>query len=481
MPRKELDLNTLSFREFKEEFYSRIPDPRIFDCGEINLLKVVLDGLKVNYVAKGWKNTELFSGIKTSLKKAIRRIKYAGPSKISKEKIKSKMRGQQYLVYETGRIIKDGSGKVHSQFFSNILDDLGKDSSLVILENSARTELPHDLTHTDVVSAFANEIPSEEENKLKSQLISSYKHIEKTELFSETELLNIQTALTKFYNEFTAWNRFLSKYGFNIKWFLFTCHYHKEGLLYAFKKRGIPCIELQHGLISPEDIFYVFPESTRHVCPRALFSDKIIVFGEYWKNVLLQGVEFPESSISVAGYFPFNDFSSYESVIAGLKKQFTGKTVLLVTTQTFMHEYYIEYIRSLAIKTENRPYLILIKPHPSEKPEIYESAFRTFQHVQVFTLPTEVLFRVANLHLSVYSTTLFDCVKHHIPNFTLYIEQYGDYVRTISNNGIAALITPAENPFDKNFTPQPQIKNQLFAEYKNFFHSVKQQGRYEHC
>ena len=49
-----------TFSDFKNDFYKRVPDLTLFDCGDINLLKVVLDGLKVNYVKKGKVRSYLF-------------------------------------------------------------------------------------------------------------------------------------------------------------------------------------------------------------------------------------------------------------------------------------------------------------------------------------------------------------------------------------------------------------------------------------
>ena len=49
-----------TFTDFKNNFYNKVEDITLFDCGDINLLKVVLDGLKVKYTSKGKVNSYLF-------------------------------------------------------------------------------------------------------------------------------------------------------------------------------------------------------------------------------------------------------------------------------------------------------------------------------------------------------------------------------------------------------------------------------------
>lgn len=42
----------IHFETFKKDFYSRVDDFSVFDFGKYNALKIVLDGLKVNYVER---------------------------------------------------------------------------------------------------------------------------------------------------------------------------------------------------------------------------------------------------------------------------------------------------------------------------------------------------------------------------------------------------------------------------------------------
>jgi len=55
--------------------------------------------------------------------------------------------------------------------------------------------------------------------------------------------------------------------------------------------------------------------------------------------------------------------------------------------------------------------------------------------------------KLADAHLSVFSTTHFDALRFGVPSFTLYEEAYGDYVREIEASGVAPRLPEDGNPF----------------------------------
>ncbi len=75
-----------TFSEFKTQFYKKVNDLSILDCGEINLLKVILDGLKVNYKNRGIKNREIFrNNFINGISLFARRVKYRRQIKEAKQ------------------------------------------------------------------------------------------------------------------------------------------------------------------------------------------------------------------------------------------------------------------------------------------------------------------------------------------------------------------------------------------------------------
>jgi hypothetical protein len=74
-------------------------------------------------------------------------------------------------------------------------------------------------------------------------------------------------------------------------------------------------------------------------------------------------------------------------------------------------------------------------------------AFNTSNIVKVINAPISLLFNLIDIHLSIYSTTLFDALRYNKKNYALYIKQYGDYVDSIVKEEIAEKIDIFTNPF----------------------------------
>ena len=51
---------SLSFKNFKNEFYSKFTDYKIFEGKEFNYFKIALEGLKVDYFQKGKFSISIF-------------------------------------------------------------------------------------------------------------------------------------------------------------------------------------------------------------------------------------------------------------------------------------------------------------------------------------------------------------------------------------------------------------------------------------
>lgn len=84
--------------------------------------------------------------------------------------------------------------------------------------------------------------------------------------------------IKKYRIQFSYYNKLFSKN--NIRKIFIVCSYGLEPLISAAKKHNIEVIEIQHGTISPEHMGYHFP-GTKSV---PYFPDKILLFGDYWKE-----------------------------------------------------------------------------------------------------------------------------------------------------------------------------------------------------
>ena len=439
-----------TFSDFKTNFYKRIDDFSLFDCDDFNLLKVVLDGLLVKYSEKGKVRSYLFYPLPffslivffkylRGFFKREKRYKLSEYEKFSKNKI---------IISDVGRLFYDEEKKPISMYFSNIIEEYSRSELCIIIDKVIDHKLDYDLDWKTLENSFLHTPLSQEEKKIRSQIKLTFNKIVKSKLFNKVELENIKFSFHSFFNQYKVWNRLLVHMKYSEKCF-FVCHYHKEGQIMALKKNKIFCVELQHGLIAEQDIFYCFPKKIELVRKKALFADRIFTYGEYWNNVLLKGFEYDKSQIVTIGYYLYNDFSGFEKIKNEIIEVVKDKRVLLVTTQTSLHNYFIDYLSwlELDILKNNLNAIVFLKPHPAENIKVYEEAFKYSKTIKVVDYPTPILFGFCELHLSIYSTTLFDSLRFEKPNFSLYVDSCKDYVDAILDLGISRRIMLNQNPF----------------------------------
>jgi hypothetical protein len=437
-----------SFSDFKEDFYGRVKDFTLFDCAEFNALKIVLDGLKVDYTSRGKVKSPLFGSLaayrfENFLK--LLKLKLSGAQVASDKEIKA-FQFAPYAISDESRFGLDSQGKPHSYYFAELIETIGKHQCLHVIDKNRHPLLKADLVYERLSNKFLFLPFNNHEHELITAIRSTYNKIKKSSIFNQKELENIAFAFQNFFSQYRVWSRMLENV--NPKALFCIAHYHNEGKLLAFKRKGIKIIELQHGLISTKDIFYVFPAQIRNVAERCLFADEIWVFGNYWKQVLEQGHEYV-SKIKVAGYYLFDKFEGYphaEQVIDDFAK---GKKMILITTQTSLHEAFIKYIQWLNndIGVRNLTYRILVKNHPLEKKEHYQQ-LTGLEHVLMVDYPLPIIFKKVCLHVSIYSTTLYDGARAGIPGFSLYTEPQKDYIEEILKSGVATALMPNQNPVD---------------------------------
>jgi hypothetical protein len=240
----------------------------------------------------------------------------------------------------------------------------------------------------------------------------------------------------------------------NLSEALLEQHYHHEGLLLALRKRGIRSTELQHGLIAPSDIFYVFPKAVETVRSRALFPDRIFVYGDYWKSILRKGCEFVEDKIIVMGDFrKKNEDAGSDEAMKVIEEFVSNSKIILVSGQTFISDFFSGYVKTLSnlISSRHPEWKIIMKPHPNEKLEDY-SGVSSLDNVLVTRTNIHYLFRKAHIHISIYSTTLYDSLEYGLTNFSLDHEKFRDYTRDILADHIALPLSLDQDPIEKYLT-----------------------------
>lgn len=455
-----------SFSEFNNQFYTRVTDFTLFDCEEVNLLKVVLDGLRVNYegphrIGKDFRLNPSVYALKNYARRLKNKLVYRPAALLNPHALKEKT----YLVGFSQRNVQTELGEIKSTYFEYIFNELGKEKCVFIGEEK-HSALEADFYLYDIINEYCTHRITAEEKKFKKSLNATFLKITQSGIFSDKEIQGIQSAFEVFFKHYLAWNKLLRL--INPKVAIFDQHYHREAFILCCKRKKIKTVELQHGLIAENDVFYVFPESIKGVSGRALFADEILVYGQYWRNKLLKGIEYPAGSIKVLGYYHYE--LPVKCSDQNLLQFIEGSNVVLVTTQTNMHTIYLEYIRHLSelISANGYNWRILVKPHPNELPATYAS-LESLNNCLVVNQPLNVVFSVSTMHISVYSTTLYDAHRYKLKSYTVPLEPFADYSREISGDGIAEEILAHEDPIKiyLNAGVKPaqdqDLKNKLYA------------------
>ncbi|MBC7864697.1 MAG: hypothetical protein IAF38_17115 [Bacteroidia bacterium] len=440
--------------DLKTRFYSNVKDFTVFDVNEeLNILKVILDGLKVNYIKrwkiKVWINRPVFFiQVRLMIKKIIFLMRMGKKARHANNFLKNAGPRPVWL-FDSARyaFAFNKEGKPISKIYNALIDHFGKSNLVFFMHMSSNKTYNYDLSLDNFLDGYRFSLLRKDEIKLRNELLACYKRICEKNIFPAEDIENILVAIDSFFFQFISWNRFLEKY--KPKAVYLDCLYHKEAMVFGFRKHNVKVYELQHGLIAKEDVFYCFPEAVLAVRKRALFADKLFLYGQFWKNILQSGHEYSEDQLEIIGNYVTSGGVSEETE-KELNKFINGKKVLLITTQTFVHVTFINYVKNIlsSFADSARNWVVIVKIHPAETIGLFGelNAFKNVFVTKDFDI--EHLFRNANAHLSVYSTTLFEALKYNIPNYSLYVEIFSDYIQSLLDNNISELITENENVFN---------------------------------
>tara|TARA_Y100000991_G_C21970373_1_gene349111 strand:+ start:340 stop:1698 length:1359 start_codon:yes stop_codon:yes gene_type:complete len=449
----------MKFKDFKLKFYSRFTDLSVFDCQDFNLLKVVLDGLLVNYTQKGKIRNRflLFNLQHYLLGKRSRRNKKISNSILSKE----------VLLLDSGRIDFDEDNQIVSSYFQNILNDIRITSFAYATEKVISEKINYDFNFFKCRYSYQYLLLTEEDKELINALKDKIKSLRSLNFFEDNEIKNIKISFQLFFYEFKAWNEIFKRSKFKKVYFL--CHYHKEGFILAAKRNKIETIEIQHGIISLSDVFYNFPPSIINKRSKLLFADKIKVYGKYWENKLIKGNCYTKDQINIIG---FNIYERREPNLVEKKELNTiikGKKVILITTQTSISKYFIEYAKFLSseISFQNKSIVIVMKLHPNEDVNPY-NVLKDDSNIFITNITLGVLLNISSFHISIYSTTLFDALRYdNVINLSLFINDYSDYIFNIIESRVAYGININQTPWELNIPLTEKLNPD------NFYHSFK--------
>jgi hypothetical protein len=218
----------------------------------------------------------------------------------------------------------------------------------------------------------------------------------------------------------------------------------------AAKELGIPVMEFQHGLVSRDyNSFYAWTGYAKKYKEIMPISDVICLFGDHWKNDLLQ-TGFWDAELRSTGRILLDSFRS--------KKPEADKQTcnILLTSQGLEREKLIALLDEFAIlaATEKEfSYHLIIKMHPVYDPDksVFESSFAHIKNILVLEAAekpsTFELLANADLHCSISSTCHYDALGLGVPTVILGLQTYED-VLPLHRDGYALLARDAKELFE---------------------------------
>ncbi|MEM7201144.1 MAG: hypothetical protein AAF628_12800 [Planctomycetota bacterium] len=177
--------------------------------------------------------------------------------------------------------------------------------------------------------------------------------------------------------------------------------YGNEIPIEACRSLGIPTVELQHGLIGPQNLGYHFPLPD---CRKELFCDWLLTFGDYWRTAARFPI--PAERVLAVGY-PYLD----------TRRRAAGPRRASARRALFLSQPSIGApLSRLAVDLANDPRLggaeVVYKLHPGEiqswcedYPWLREAPVRVIDRDRPHLYE---LFAEASLQIGAYSTALFE-------------------------------------------------------------------------
>lgn len=460
-----------------ERFLAAFDDPTIFDCGQFNLLKVAQDALLRN-LGTGSSKRIYFTKPRWFLK-AYFALKAMAQGGGKKELNLPALAKRKWLVLMPARFVEGADGSQQQQYLGNLFPHIPRNEMVLYYQQAdANFPVQPDLTKPQVDRAFGARQPNREEWKLLEDLQKCFAAVAKNSRFTAEELNHIKFGFDEFWQKYRAQNYCLAE--LNIQKALLIPGYYTEFFIAALKNHSIPSVEIQHGVITPASHFYIYPKKVKPVVPRALFADRIWVFGEFWKQQLLRGVGFDASQIDVLGdYFVrHTQVPSDAQNILHFSKKYSS--LVLIGTQTKRHKLFNRFVQTLAKKyAQERPEMaIVLKPHPMENLDLY-AGLHTLSNVLITSASLDYLYPLCQVYVSMYSNTLFESARFgQLRRFVLSDAETNMLAEGIAESGVAQMLDVNEDPMEKiaqhaeqppvdaSHFFRPEINQQLLAQWR---------------
>lgn len=437
----------IDFQLIQNEFEQRFPDGKLFEGNNFNYIKLVQHAL--SYAMTGAEDKLLKKNSFGSW--WLFKLKSRIHAKRNKRLNFLPQKSQGILFLEGRRKLKLPTGEEISPI-THLLRETVLSTEYSWWDTTGAFSKEADFSVKDISNWFpaTNKIQQEIYFELKSVL----QKIKDAKVFSHVEFRYVESAFFVFFESFRRWHELLSFA--RPRTLVGITHYHNEGTLAAAKLLGIKTVELQHGLISKHDLYYVYPGKYRSALSKGIFPNEIWLFGIFWKEILQSGAESEFMKPVVVGNFTVDTPFSLVS--------FEKENRVLLCAQKNLAEPYIEWIRfmSTSILPLHRDWKLIVKLHPLES-EVnkYEAEANEFIEVLPISSSLNEELKRAKIQVSIYSTTFFDALGMQVKNYSLNDIGYSsDYSSEMVALGVAESLAKSEDVIAK-FEEAPIQKDNL--------------------
>lgn len=382
------------------------------------------------------------------------------------------------IIFDHPRKVKhNGDYKdIYSYFLEDYLNDFGYSYELI--------ESPYLNNHHGKKGKFT---------KYNDRILfGSYIHKKKTNLKLKTceknKIYNLQRELISNFNiEIDLFNIFRNhildfKYQYNKydklfkkrkpKYVFVVVAYENKAMIAAAHNNGVEVVELQHGTISEYHLGYNYPNKEDKGLE--YFPDKILSFGDYWKEVANYPIN--EKNIISIG-FPYLD----ETIKSHINNQ-KCKQILFIS-QGVIGKYLSEFAYELAQKFEKiegcDQYNFIYKLHPGEYSNWetnYDSLMKAqkldnFQVIDNSEISLYELFSKSEYQIGVFSTAIYEGLLFNCKTFILdlpgaeYMDSLVDKNYVMKVNDVDEIINSIDNfnitEYDNDFFFKKYKKSSL--------------------
>ena len=241
----------------------------------------------------------------------------------------------------------------------------------------------------------------------------------------------------------------------------------------ACKELNIISVELQHGFINKYSPGYVKAIKTEN---RDCVPDYFLAYGEKSADIVKQGHLFDRKKVYGIGFSYLEKVKDSEQQTEQLIKNFQGrfKKNILITSDSLTHianavETFVQEL-SNALSLENKTVGIIFKPHPFDTKN-YDH-FKKFDNVFVVDKYTNTynLFKVVDVHTTVFSTSAIEALSFGIPNILLNVgDGYSENIKEIIDEKSSSIVDNADQ--------YTQKMNLVFSDYDNYSKNAFQKSK----